>query len=66
MNPPPDTKATSRTSGSRLIFEQSRPGRRGYRLPELDVPETDLDATIPAALRRDEVADECEVSEVDV
>ena len=66
MNPQLDTKATSRTSGSALIFEQSRAGRRGYRLPELDVPEMDLDAKLPAALRRDEIAGECEVSEVDV
>jgi glycine dehydrogenase subunit 2 len=49
-----------------LIFEHSRPGRRGYRLPALDVPEKDLDALLPAAIRRDEVAGEVEVSEFDV
>jgi glycine dehydrogenase subunit 2 len=47
-----------------LIFEHSKRGRRGYRLPALDVPErSDL---LPPALKRDEVADEVEVSEVDV
>lgn len=49
-----------------LIFEHSRAGRRGYMLPPLDVPETDLDSLLPAPLVRDEIADECEVSELDV
>ena len=49
-----------------LIFERSRPGRRGYQLPELDVPEQSLDDVLPASLRRSEIADEVEVSEVDV
>src|SRR5207249_9586460 len=47
-----------------LIFEHSRKGRRGYRLPPLDVPEK-KDA-LPASLMRDTIADEVEVSEVDV
>jgi glycine dehydrogenase subunit 2 len=47
-----------------LIFEHSKRGRRGYRLPALDVPErSDL---LPRGLMREEVADEVEVSEVDV
>jgi hypothetical protein len=47
-----------------LIFEHSKRGRRGYRLPALDVPEqTEL---IPKGLMRDKIADEVEVSEVDV
>ena len=47
-----------------LIFEHSKKGRRGYRLPALDVPErNDL---LPASLMRDEIANEVEVSEVDV
>jgi len=47
-----------------LIFEHSKRGRRGYRLPALDVPErNDL---LPPSLRRDEIANEVEVSEVDV
>jgi glycine dehydrogenase subunit 2 len=49
-----------------LIFERSKKGRRGYQLPELDVPEQSLDDVLPAALRRDEIADEVEVSEPDV
>ncbi len=44
-----------------LIFELSKPGRRGVRFPECDVPETEL----PASLRRD-VLDWPEVSEIDV
>lgn len=46
-----------------LIFEHSKKGRRGYRLPALDVPMTDA---LPASLLRGEIADEVEVSEVDV
>jgi glycine dehydrogenase subunit 2 len=47
-----------------LIFEHSKRGRRGYRLPALDVPERkDL---LPPSLMRDEIANETEVSEVDV
>ena len=47
-----------------LIFEHSKRGRRGYRLPALDVPErNDL---LPPSLMRDEIANEVEVSEVDV
>jgi glycine dehydrogenase subunit 2 len=47
-----------------LIFEHSKRGRRGYRLPALDVPEQkDL---LPSGLARDEIAEEVEVSEVDV
>jgi glycine dehydrogenase subunit 2 len=47
-----------------LIFEHSKRGRKGYRLPALDVPEAS-DA-LPAELMRSEIADEVEVSEVDV
>src|SRR5436309_8959853 len=51
------------TNPTQLIFEHSKRGRRGYRLPALDVPQaTDL----PASLGRDEIVDEVEVSEVDV
>jgi glycine dehydrogenase subunit 2 len=50
-----------------LIFERSQPGRVGYRLPKLDVDETDLDVLIPADLRRDDDLEGVpEVSEVDV
>jgi glycine dehydrogenase subunit 2 len=51
-------------NGVGLIFEHSKRGRRGYRLPALDVPEAS-DA-LPASLMRSEITDEVEVSEVDV
>jgi glycine dehydrogenase subunit 2 len=47
-----------------LIFERSKAGRRGFHLPPLDVPESG-DA-LPASLMRGEIAEETEVSEVDV
>lgn len=50
-----------------LIFERSQTGRIGYRLPKLDVEETNLDEIIPAELRRDDDLEGVpEVSEVDV
>jgi glycine dehydrogenase subunit 2 len=50
-----------------LVFERSQPGRIGYRLPKLDVDETDLDLLIPAEFRRDDDLEGVpEVSEVDV
>jgi glycine dehydrogenase subunit 2 len=57
-------QATANREG--LIFEHSRPGRRGYLLPALDVPETNLDELLPREARRDSIADEVEVSEFDV
>ncbi|HSY49720.1 MAG TPA: aminomethyl-transferring glycine dehydrogenase subunit GcvPB [Thermoanaerobaculia bacterium] len=51
-------------NGVGLIFEHSKRGRRGYRLPALDVPETS--DVLPASLMRSEIEDEVEVSEVDV
>ncbi len=50
-----------------LIFERSQTGRVGYRLPKLDVDETNLDEIIPSELRRDDDLEGVpEVSEVDV
>jgi len=46
----------------KLMFEHSDPGRKGYSLPALDVP----DATLPPELTRAEVAGFPELSEVDV
>jgi glycine dehydrogenase subunit 2 len=46
-----------------LIFEHSKKGRRGYKLPDLDVPEG---AELPASLMRGTIEEEVEVSEVDV
>ena len=50
-----------------LIFDRSQTGRVGYRLPKLDVEETNLDEIIPEELRRhDDLEGVPEVSEVDV
>jgi glycine dehydrogenase subunit 2 len=62
------TKATPHiTQNESLIFERSQTGRKGYRLPPLDVDETPLDEIVPVALRRDDDLEGVpEVSEVDV
>jgi glycine dehydrogenase subunit 2 len=62
------TKVTPHISQNEaLIFERSQTGRKGYRLPPLDVDETPLDEIVPAALRRDDDLEGVpEVSEVDV
>ena len=52
--------------GVPLIFERSVPGRRGYRLPKLDVPEVPVDELIPAEHLREKPAELPEVSEVEV
>jgi glycine dehydrogenase subunit 2 len=49
-----------------LIFEHSKHGRRGYQLPDLDVPEQNIDELLPKGVRRQDIAGEVEVSEVDV
>ncbi|MDI9441799.1 MAG: aminomethyl-transferring glycine dehydrogenase subunit GcvPB [Firmicutes bacterium] len=49
-----------------LIFERSSPGRRGYRLPDLDVPEVAVEELIPAEFLREEPPELPEVSELDV
>ena len=61
-------KVTSHpTQNEALIFERSQTGRVGYRLPKLDVDETNIDDILPADLRRDDDLDGVpEVSEVDV
>src|SRR5205085_1125166 len=63
----PETATASLPQGANregLIFEHSKRGRRGYRLPALDVPEQK--ELLPKEMMRDEIADEVEVSEVDV
>src|SRR5437763_5531279 len=62
------TKATPHvTQNESLVFERSQTGRRGYRLPALDVEETPIDELLPADLRRDDDLEGVpEVSEVDV
>src|SRR5215213_10298416 len=55
------------TQNESLIFERSQTGRIGYRLPKLDVEETNIDKILPAELRRNDDLDGLpEVSEVDV
>lgn len=49
-----------------LIFEMSRPGKRAYSLPRLDIPAAPVDELIPAAFRRSQPAELPEVSEVEV
>ncbi len=66
MTAPAETTKSAKQGKTRLIFEQTREGRRGYRLPKLDVDEKSLDSILPAALRRDAIDGECQVSEVDV
>ena len=39
--------------GATTIYERSRPGRRAFVAPDLDVPERPLDELLPARLRRD-------------
>ena len=48
------------------IFERSKPGRRAFMPPALDVPERPLDELIPAELRRSEPARLPEVSEPEI
>src|SRR5713226_154192 len=62
------TKVASHIShNERLIFERSHPGRAGFSLPPLDVPETLLDEIIPVQFQReDDLEGLPEVSEVDV
>src|SRR4029079_4067559 len=48
------------------IFERSQPGRAGFSLPALDVPETPLDEIVPREFQRDDdLARMPEVTEVD-
>lgn len=49
-----------------LIFEVSKPGRVGYRLPQCDVEEKDVKSLIPEGLLRKEDANLPEVSENEV
>jgi glycine dehydrogenase subunit 2 len=62
------SKVTTHISpNEQLIFERSQTGRIGYRLPALDVEESDVNELIPQEFRRDDdLAGVPEVSEVDV
>jgi glycine dehydrogenase subunit 2 len=48
-----------------LLFERSSPGKRGYQLPELDVPAVDAEQVLGAGKVRDEIEGFPEVSEVE-
>jgi glycine dehydrogenase subunit 2 len=62
----PETITAQKSGVEPLIFERSKAGRRGYQLPALDVPEHPLENVLASSLLRGEIADETEVSEVDV
>ncbi len=49
-----------------LVFEISSPGKNGYQLPDLDVPEVDATAALGAGYVRDQIAEFPEISEVEV
>jgi len=49
-----------------LIFELSSPGRKGYTLPALDVPDVPIEKLVPEGELRTVPADLPEVSEVDI
>jgi glycine dehydrogenase subunit 2 len=55
-----------RTEHQPLIFELSKEGRVGYSIPELDVPEVNLESIIPADYIRTEEAELPEVSELQI
>jgi glycine dehydrogenase subunit 2 len=51
---------------TQLLFEKSRPGRRGVRLPDCDVPAPALEALIPVRYRADALPPLPEVAEPDL
>src|SRR6202790_2037504 len=53
------------TQNESLLFELSSPGKKGYQLPELDVPPIDATAALGASNVRDAITDFPEVSEVE-
>src|SRR5215467_16263593 len=61
-------KATTHVvQNEELLFEVSRPGKTGYSIPDLDVPEIPLNELIdPALVRSDDLEYLPELSEVDV
>ena len=49
-----------------VLFEMGSPGRVAYSLPKCDVPEVELEVTLPAAEIRDPIANFPELTELDV
>src|SRR5712672_3632138 len=59
-------KATQHVNqNEELIFERSSPGKKGYRLPPLDVPEVDYKKALGDAARAD-LGNMPEVSEMEI
>src|SRR5437762_5922837 len=58
--------ATHVTINERLVFEEGSAGRRGFNLPQLDVPSRAVSSLIDSDLLRDEIPGMPELSEVDV
>ena len=50
----------------KLIFEKSRPGRKGYSLPKMDVPEISLNDALPQGMIRKNELSLPEVSENEI
>jgi glycine dehydrogenase subunit 2 len=59
---PPESMADDQLT----IYERSKPGRRAFHAPELDVPEQPLDELLPPSLRRSGHARLPEVSEPEI
>lgn len=55
-----------RTEHQSLIFELSKPGRVGYSIPNLDVPEVNVESIIPSDYLRTEEPELPEVSELQI
>jgi len=53
------------TQNEPLLFESSSPGKKGYQLPDLDVPPVDAAEKLGASNVRREIVDFPEVSEVE-
>ncbi len=58
--------STAAADDQLTIYERSKPGRRAFVAPALDVPEQPLDALLPARLRRDEAPRLPEVAEPEI
>lgn len=54
------------TQDEQLLFEMSSPGKKGYQLPDLDVPAVDPITALGASAVRSEIESFPEVSEVEV
>jgi len=59
-------KSNLSASEGLTIFERSKPGRRAFVAPELDVPDYELDELLPAEYRRSEPPRLPEVSEPEI